>query len=169
MQEASDLQKTDIGVPIIGSDRDLNVIRQAFANAESSGLEDWVKFSRQELSKIQAPADRGVLICNPPYGVRLGKEAELGELYRLLGDIFKQRFKGWTAYILTGSTKLSKQVGELPNGSNSTMVQFPVLYWNMKYISDRLTVNNEQWTGNSEQWAVTTNYCTGGSRIAPNY
>lgn len=111
VREASDRQKTDLDIPIIGSDRDLNVIRQAFANAESCGLEDWVKFSRQELSKIQAPADRGVLICNPPYGVRLGKEAELGELYRLLGDIFKQRFKGWTAYILTGSMKLSKQVG----------------------------------------------------------
>ena len=29
----------------------------------------------------------------------------------MLGDIFKQRFKGWTAYILTGSMKLSRQVG----------------------------------------------------------
>ena len=111
LKEASDRQKTDISVPIIGSDRDLNAIRQAFVNAESSGLEDYVKFARQEVSTIEAPADRGVLICNPPYGVRLGNEAELGKLYKLLGDIFKQRFKGWTAYILTGSMKLSKQVG----------------------------------------------------------
>ena len=111
IKEASDLQKSELDVPIIGSDRDLQVIRQAFVNAENSGLEDYVKFARQELSTIEAPADRGVLICNPPYGVRLGKEAELGELYKLLGDIFKQRFKGWTAYILTGSMKLSKQVG----------------------------------------------------------
>ncbi len=111
LQDATQSQKHDLAVPIIGSDRDLNVIRQAFANAESSGLEDYVKFARQELSTIEAPADRGVLLCNPPYGVRLGKEAELGELYQLLGDIFKQRFKGWTAYILTGSMKLSRQVG----------------------------------------------------------
>ena len=111
LKEAENSQKHDLNVPIIGSDRDLQVIRQAFTNAESSGLEDYVKFARQELSTIEAPADRGVLICNPPYGVRLGKEAELGELYRLLGDVFKQRFKGWTAYILTGSMKLSKQVG----------------------------------------------------------
>ena len=111
LKEASDLQKHDLTVPIIGSDRDLDVIRQAFVNAENSGLEDYVKFARQELSTIEAPAEHGVLICNPPYGVRLGKESELGELYRLLGDVFKQRFKGWTAYILTGSMKLSKQVG----------------------------------------------------------
>ncbi|MEM8719280.1 MAG: class I SAM-dependent RNA methyltransferase [Cyanobacteria bacterium P01_G01_bin.39] len=111
LQQASDLQKHELPVPIIGSDRDLKVIRQAFVNAENSGLEDYVKFARQELSTIKAPADQGVLICNPPYGVRLGKEEELGELYQLLGDIFKQRFKGWTAYILTGSMKLSKRVG----------------------------------------------------------
>jgi putative N6-adenine-specific DNA methylase len=111
LKEASDRQKSNITVPIIGSDQDLKVIRQAFVNAESSGLEDYVKFARQEISTIEPPADRGVLICNPPYGVRLGKEAELGELYKQLGDIFKQRFRGWTAYILTGSMKLSKQVG----------------------------------------------------------
>ncbi|WP_319422563.1 THUMP domain-containing class I SAM-dependent RNA methyltransferase [Pleurocapsa sp. FMAR1] len=111
LKQASDRQKNSIDIPIIGSDRDLKIIRQAFANAESSGLEDYVKFARQEVSTIEAPADRGVLICNPPYGVRLGNEAELGELYKLLGDIFKQRFRGWTAYILTGSMKLSRQVG----------------------------------------------------------
>ena len=111
IKEASDRQKTDIDVPIIGSDRDLQVIRQAFVNAENSGLEDYVKFARQEVSTIEPPSDRGVLICNPPYGVRLGNEEELGDLYKLLGDIFKQRFKGWTAYIFTGSMKLSKRVG----------------------------------------------------------
>ena len=111
IKEATSLQKADLDVPIIGSDRDLKVIKQAFVNAENSGLEDYVKFARQELSSIEPPADRGILICNPPYGVRLGNEAELEELYKLLGDIFKQRFKGWTAYIFTGSMKLSKRVG----------------------------------------------------------
>ncbi len=83
LKEASDRQKTDIALPIIDSDRDLNAIRQAFINAESSGLEDYVQFARQEVSSIEVPADRGVLICTPPYGVRLGNEAELGKLYKL--------------------------------------------------------------------------------------
>ena len=73
LKDASDRQKNDISVPIIGSDRDLKVIQQAFTNAENSGLEDYVKFARQELSTIEAPADRGVLICNPPYGSKTGK------------------------------------------------------------------------------------------------
>jgi len=56
----------------------------------------------------EAPADCGVLICNPPYGERLGDTKELGALYKTLGDIFKQRFQGWTAFILTGNKELAK-------------------------------------------------------------
>ena len=111
IQEATIQQKHQIDVPIVGSDRDLQVIRQAYVNAENSGLEDYLKFARQEVASIEPPAERGVLICNPPYGIRLGNESELGDLYQLLGDIFKQRFTGWTAYIFTGSTKLAKRVG----------------------------------------------------------
>ncbi|MFM6395293.1 MAG: RNA methyltransferase, partial [Planktothrix sp.] len=40
-----------------------------------------------------------------------GNFEELAPLYKQLGDIFKQRFKGWTAYILTGNKTLGKQVG----------------------------------------------------------
>jgi putative N6-adenine-specific DNA methylase len=111
LQEAQNSQKSSLTVPIIGSDRNGQVIQQAKTNAQNCGLEDYIQFTKQEVSEIEAPADRGILICNPPYGKRLGKETELGELYKLLGDIFKQRFKGWTAYILTGSKELSKQVG----------------------------------------------------------
>ena len=110
-REAEAKQLSTIDIPIIGSDRDGDVIRQAKMNAQSWGLESYIKFTKKELSKIEAPANRGVIMCNPPYGKRLGDEAKLGELYQLLGDIFKQRFKGWTAYILTSSKQLSKKVG----------------------------------------------------------
>lgn len=111
LHDARDRQLAELSIPIIGSDRHLDVIRQAFSNAAKCGLDDYVKFARQELSTVEPPAERGIIICNPPYGKRLGQEAELGELYTLLGDIFKQRFTGWTAYILTGSKQLAKKVG----------------------------------------------------------
>jgi putative N6-adenine-specific DNA methylase len=41
----------------------------------------------------------------------LGHTEDLAPLYKQLGDTFKQRFKGWTAYILTGNKALGKQVG----------------------------------------------------------
>ena len=69
------------------------------------------RFSVRELSEVEAPTAQGIIICNPPYGNRLGKVEELGEFYKLLGDVFKQRFKGWTAYVLTGNKELAKRIG----------------------------------------------------------
>jgi putative N6-adenine-specific DNA methylase len=47
----------------------------------------------------------------PPYGERLGHSSDLGEFYRLLGDVLKQRFKGWTAFVLSGNKELSQSIG----------------------------------------------------------
>jgi putative N6-adenine-specific DNA methylase len=97
--------------PIIGSDRNPEVIAQAKENAAFCDLDREISFQRLEVSEIEPPAAKGVLICNPPYGKRIGEVEELIGFYRMLGDIFKQRFTGWTAYILTGNKELSKQVG----------------------------------------------------------
>lgn len=111
LTEAQDSRLPQLKALICGSDRDSNVINQARSNAEKCGIEDQIKFTQTELSQLEAPSDRGVLICNPPYGERLGDVTELGTLYKTLGDIFKQRFKGWTAFILTGNKELAKKVG----------------------------------------------------------
>jgi putative N6-adenine-specific DNA methylase len=94
-----------------GSDRDRDVLEQANINAKNCTLDRHLCFLQAELSQIEAPADSGIIICNPPYGKRIGDPQELGSLYRQLGDTFKQRFKGWKAYVLTGSKELAKQVG----------------------------------------------------------
>jgi putative N6-adenine-specific DNA methylase len=67
--------------------------------------------SCRELSDLEPPENQGIIICNPPYGKRLGEVKALGSLYQELGDIFKQRFKGWIAYVLSGNKELTKQIG----------------------------------------------------------
>ena len=109
--EAKNHQKSELSVPIAGSDRNLEVIQQAQSNAFNSAVADHVKFIHQDLAQATPPVDKGIIICNPPYGERIGNISELEELYKMLGDVFKQRFTGWTAYILTGSKHLSKKVG----------------------------------------------------------
>jgi putative N6-adenine-specific DNA methylase len=111
LREAQDSKISELKAPILGSDRDPNVLNQARSNAERCGIAHQIKFTQTHLSQLEAPADYGVLICNPPYGERLGEPQELGTLYKTLGDIFKQRFKGWTAFILTGNKELAKKVG----------------------------------------------------------
>lgn len=111
LKEAENSQLSELKALIAGSDRDPDILDQARINAQQCGVADKVSFTQIELSQVEAPADSGVIICNPPYGERLGDASELGDFYKLLGDIFKQRFKGWTAFVLTGNKELAKRVG----------------------------------------------------------
>ncbi|OCR02655.1 RNA methyltransferase [Oscillatoriales cyanobacterium USR001] len=110
-EEAENSELSELKAIVAGSDRDLEMLNQARTNAQQAGLKDKIKLALTDLSELEAPADRGVIICNPPYGERLGDAKELGDLYQMLGDIFKQRFKGWNAFILTGNKELAKKVG----------------------------------------------------------
>jgi putative N6-adenine-specific DNA methylase len=64
---------------------------------------------------LEAPADQGVLMINPPYGVRLSRPEELDAFYPRLGDWLKQRFTGWRAYIFTGDLRVPKLIGLAPS------------------------------------------------------
>ena len=110
-QQADSSRKRIGSVPIIGSDRDPEMIRQARANALQCGVSEQVQFSQQDIADLEAPFDQGLIICNPPYGERLGKRENLGDFYRLLGSVLKQRFKGWTAFVLSGNKALSQHIG----------------------------------------------------------
>ena len=109
--QAEEKQLTQLPMPIWGSDRDPEVIEQARLNAYKSGVEDFIWFESIELHDIEPPTDNGILICNPPYGERLGNAQELGSFYRLLGQVLKQRFKGWTVFVLSGNKALSQSIG----------------------------------------------------------
>uniref|UniRef100_UPI0030DD2456 THUMP domain-containing class I SAM-dependent RNA methyltransferase n=2 Tax=Oculatella sp. LEGE 06141 TaxID=1828648 RepID=UPI0030DD2456 len=111
IREAEDSQRETLPAPIWGSDRDEGVIEQAIANATSCGVLDHVWFSQIDLNDVVAPTDSGVLFCNPPYGERLGRDSDLGAFYKQLGDVLKQRFKGWTAFVLSGNKELSQFIG----------------------------------------------------------
>jgi len=96
--------------PIEASDIDRNAIGHARHNAELCGLESTIQFRECDVLDLKAPSDQGMVICNPPYGERLGEIEELGVFYKQFGDVLKQQFKGWVAYILT-TKPLSKRVG----------------------------------------------------------
>lgn len=104
-------EKSTLLSPIIGSDHNSGVIQQAHSNAVKCGIDQHLQFIHRELADLEAPADCGVLMCNPPYGERLGRDIDLGDFYRLLGDVLKQRFKGWTAFILSGNKELARSIG----------------------------------------------------------
>ncbi|NEP11351.1 MAG: RNA methyltransferase [Symploca sp. SIO2C1] len=111
LKEAKNSQIAELQAPILGSDRNPDILKQARINAEKCGVAEQVNFFQTELSQVEAPTDTGIIICNPPYGERVGNANKLRDFYKLLGDVFKQRFKGWTAFVLCGNKELAKQIG----------------------------------------------------------
>ncbi|MFH1277535.1 MAG: hypothetical protein ABIK65_04040 [Candidatus Eisenbacteria bacterium] len=58
--------------------------------------------------------EEGVLLCNPPYGIRSGRGEDVGRLIADFGDFLKRRCRGSTAYIYLGDRELVKKIGLRP-------------------------------------------------------
>lgn len=97
-------------LPIYGSDVMGASLRDADTNLKAAGLRDAVKLSKYDILDIDPPEESGVLVMNPPYGVRLGEEEELAAFYPKLGDVLKQRFANWRAYIISADPNLPKLI-----------------------------------------------------------
>ncbi len=97
-------------LPIYGSDLYGRSLGHAVLNLREAGLEDAVKLKQVNLLELSAPEPTGVIVTNPPYGVRLGEKEELAEFYPRLGDALKQRFPNWTAFIFSGDPDIAKLI-----------------------------------------------------------
>ncbi len=97
-------------LPVHGSDLYGRSLGHAVLNMREAGLEDVVKLKQANLLEISAPAPAGMIVTNPPYGVRLGEKEELALFYPQLGDTLKQKFGGWTVHIFSGDPDLPKLI-----------------------------------------------------------
>jgi len=96
---------------IYGSDLDGRALHAARANLEAAGLADAVALKQADVLALKPPAEEGILVTNPPYGVRLGEEEALAEFYPRLGDTLKRNFAGWRAYVFTADLRAPKLIG----------------------------------------------------------
>jgi len=97
-------------LPIYGSDLYGYALADAQANLEAAGLIEAVHLKQANILEISAPEPNGILVTNPPYGVRLGETSLLASFYPKLGDVLKNKFCGWNAYIFTADALLSKAI-----------------------------------------------------------
>ncbi len=100
---------------IRGYDADPVVIRRAQENIARIGLEKVVRVGVKPLAELQKPSHKplplGLLICNPPYGERLGEKESLRYLYRQLGEVMLREFSGWQAAVFTADADLGRATG----------------------------------------------------------
>ncbi|RNC72646.1 MAG: RNA methyltransferase [Desulfuromonadales bacterium] len=111
VEEARQAERTTVAAPLVGCDSAAAVLSTAAANSRRAGVEEYISLSRSDAGDLVPPPSPGVILCNPPYGKRLGDDEQLKPLYKQIGDVFKQRCAGYTAWLLTGSPELAKAVG----------------------------------------------------------
>ncbi|RMS74744.1 Ribosomal RNA large subunit methyltransferase K/L [Pseudomonas savastanoi] len=99
---------------IRGYEADPRLIQPGRNNIERAGLSDWIKVYQGEVATFEPRPDqnqKGLVICNPPYGERLGDEASLLYLYQNLGERLRQACLNWEAAVFTGAPDLGKRMG----------------------------------------------------------
>lgn len=97
--------------PLFGSDRDEGAITAALANAERAGVSADVEFTQRALSDLVLPEGSGLLITNPPYGLRVGDKAPLRDLYARFGQVVRERCVGWRIAMLSADKALEGHTG----------------------------------------------------------
>lgn len=99
---------------IRGYEADPRLIQPAKNNIERAGLASWIRVYQGDVATFEPRPDqnqKGLVICNPPYGERLGDEASLVYLYQNLGERLRQACLGWEAAVLTSAPDLGKRMG----------------------------------------------------------
>lgn len=95
---------------IVGCDCDKKIINQAKTNIALAGFENYIDAKYCDFSELRTDTinDIGIILCNPPYGKKIGKDDALEELYTRLGIFLKERFSQWEFWLLSGNPSLTK-------------------------------------------------------------
>lgn len=109
-EEAHDLIKRDQELRIQGSDINDEVMSLARYHAKQAGVESDIHLQRIPMADIRTRYKYGFIICNPPYGERLGEMKEVEKLYKQMGSVFAS-LDAWSYYVLTSHPSFEKHFG----------------------------------------------------------
>lgn len=110
--EARDLVKNDVEIRLImGTDINKNIMGIARHHASNAGVDDLIHFQKKDFCDLNTSRKYGYIICNPPYGERLGERDEVDELYKIMGKKLLE-LDTWSYYILTSYNRLEKVFGK---------------------------------------------------------
>jgi putative N6-adenine-specific DNA methylase len=109
-EQAREEERRDVRPRITGSDRDPRMAAAAERNARAAGVADLVGFRAAPLGSWRPAGDYGCLVCNPPYGERLGTEKEAQDLYREMGELFRAA-PTWSLFALSASGDFERHFG----------------------------------------------------------
>jgi 23S rRNA G2445 N2-methylase RlmL len=96
---------------VYASDIDEDILDITYENALRAGVEEYLNIFRADARKIRREDRKGTVVCNPPYGERMGEREEIERLYQQLGGSFKALYP-WQIYVLTSSDRFDRLYGQ---------------------------------------------------------
>tara|TARA_B100000963_G_scaffold293891_1_gene264427 strand:- start:57 stop:1181 length:1125 start_codon:yes stop_codon:yes gene_type:complete len=93
---------------VIGCEINTEIFMQAKKNILLAGVDQYIEIYNMDFANLKNNCEPGIILCNPPYGIRIGQESELVDLYSKLGIYLKENFSGWTFWLLSGNAKMTK-------------------------------------------------------------
>ena len=96
---------------ILASDIDYSQIKNAEANAERAGVRDLIAFQKMDMNEFSSSKHAGMIICNPPYGERLGEKKASEELYAQMRKVF-DRLNGWQLHVICANPEFQRCFGK---------------------------------------------------------
>ena len=111
--------------PITGFDVRTDAVAFSEGNAKAAGVGHLLSFDREDIRDFRPPeGPAGTILCNPPYGERIGEEKDLVPLYRRIGEVFDEHCGGWNFCLFSGNDLLARQI--------RLRVRESVPFWNGK-------------------------------------
>lgn len=110
-EETIDLAKRDRKLEILGTDIDHKMIELSKINAKQAGILDAVTFKQMQVKDFHPKQDGGYIVCNPPYGERIGEREQVEQLYKDMGKTFRKN-PSWSVYVLTSNERFEKLYGK---------------------------------------------------------
>lgn len=110
-EEVNDLALPSLEERPLGTDVDAEALKLARFHAEQAGVAGDIHFQQRAFADLQSSRQYGCTIMNPPYGLRIGEEAEIADLYRSLPEVLR-RLKTWSHFILSARDDLEQLVGQ---------------------------------------------------------
>ncbi len=95
---------------IQGYDIDDQMVSIARENARLAGVDKLIHFQRRDVEQLSHPKKYGFIITNPPYGERLSEKEKLPELYRTLGERYRN-LDSWSMYLITAYENAEQDIG----------------------------------------------------------
>mgnify|MGYP000294490449 CR=1 FL=1 len=108
--EESVLKKGREGLaPIFGWDREAYMLVKARKNAEAAVVDERIQWKRQTFIGSEKPTERGLLVVNPPYNIKI--QADTEALYRGMAETLHRGYSGWEAWILSADREALRRAG----------------------------------------------------------